>query len=103
MHEQKRVPGTGAERLVFKELQVSALQTDFCSCSKRSLRRSGSKSCALVSKTLSWGTLGMTIRPPAAHGLRSEIKGDPSGVRTSGFFEVRGQIDFLGASTKGPR
>ena len=58
---------------------------------------------ALRPKTLGWGTLRVTICVPAARGQRSEIKGDPSGVWTSGFFQVRDEIDFLDASTKGPR
>ena len=67
----------GAERLVFKEVQVSALQTDFCSYSKRSLRRPGSKSWrCMVSKTWSWETLRVPICVPVARGPRSEIKGD---------------------------
>ena len=103
MHEQKRVPGTGAERLVFKEVQVSALQTDFCPCSRRSLQTAAlwQQELALRAKTLSWGTLGVTICVPAARGQRrSAIKGDPSAVRTPGFCQVREEMVFLTVAQK---
>ena len=47
---------------------------------------------ALVPNTLGSGALWMTFRPPVAHGLGSEIKGDPSGVRAPVFLQVREEM-----------
>ena len=64
----------------------------------------GQQELALVPNTLGSGALWMTIRPPAAHGLGSEIKGDLSGVRTPSFLQVRKEMVFLDGSTEeGPR
>ena len=61
----------------------------------------GEQELALRPKTLSWGTLGVTICVPAARGQRSAInKGDPSTVRTPGFCQVREEMVLLTVAQK---
>ena len=63
----------------------------------------GQQELALRPNTLGWKTLRVMICMPAARGLKSEIKGDPSGIRTPGFCQVREEMVFLDVSTEGPR
>ena len=106
VHEQKGVPGTGAERLVIKGDQVGHHTANlflFLLEDVTAALRQQELAQVNLPNTLGFGALWMTIRLPAARGPGSEIKGNSSGVRTPGFFQVREEMVFLDGSTECPR